>query len=103
MRINNELKRHHEKSSDAITPLPEFEMKNLVEQCLEISDQAPLLVSQEKLRDGVNSAMRDLPNFQYKKIENSTATAIFVDAHSKNDTDVIHCSENNEKHTLLLA
>lgn len=80
LRIENELKRHLEKASDKIIPMADGEMKELVKECHEESrDARP--VTTDRLRNTVDAAKKNLPNFQYRKIENTTATAIFPDAH----------------------
>nr|XP_013189249.1 unnamed protein product [Amyelois transitella] len=80
LRIDSELKRHHEKSLDMIIPMPESEMKELVSECQEETLTAPP-VGAERLRDTVEAAMKYLPNFQYKRIDNSTATSIMAESH----------------------
>lgn len=80
LRIDSDLKRHHEKSSEMIRPLADGDMKNLVRECQEETRTA-LPVAAERLVETVNAAKKNLPNFQYKKIENTTATAILAEAH----------------------
>ncbi|XP_032526534.2 uncharacterized protein LOC116777222 [Danaus plexippus] len=87
LRIDNELKQHKEKSTIAITPLEENVMRDLIKKCQEESLTAPC-VGPDKLRETVDEARRCLPNFQYKKIENSTATAILPEAHSSVTTPI---------------
>ncbi|CAB3225629.1 unnamed protein product [Arctia plantaginis] len=87
LRIEGELKRHLEKSSQFIHPLGEDEMQDLIKECRDESRLSPS-IGLNRLRDTVIAAKKNLPNFQYKKIENSTATAIMSEAHvfdSKND------------------
>ncbi|CAG9558431.1 unnamed protein product [Danaus chrysippus] len=85
LRIDSELKQHKEKSTNAIKPMEENDMKDLIKKCQEEALTAPR-VGQDKLRETVDEARRCLPNFQYKKIENSTATAILPEAHSNATT-----------------
>ncbi|XP_075991199.1 uncharacterized protein LOC142986573 [Anticarsia gemmatalis] len=80
LRIDGELKRHLEKSSQLIVPLADTDMQNLVKECREEARVAPP-VGITRLRDTVDAAKKHLPNFQYRKIENSTAVAIMPEAH----------------------
>ncbi|XP_052752671.1 uncharacterized protein LOC128201080 [Galleria mellonella] len=79
-RIDSELKRHHEKATELITPLADSDMKDLVMECQKQTFTA-CAVTADRLRDTVDSAKKNLPNFQYKKINNTTATAILAHAH----------------------
>ncbi|CAH2209038.1 jg27198 [Pararge aegeria aegeria] len=85
LRIENELKNHIEKSATTITPMDEQQMKDLVKECLEETLISPP-VNSNRLRDTVDEARRNLPNFQYRTIENSTATTILPQAHSSGTT-----------------
>ncbi|KAI5636440.1 hypothetical protein NE865_10860 [Phthorimaea operculella] len=80
LRVNNELKRHHEMGSQCIVPLEDTVIKSLIQEGEEVNRSSPA-VPGEKLRDVVDSAKRNLPNFQYKNLENSTATSILPSAH----------------------
>ncbi|KAH9628008.1 hypothetical protein HF086_017983 [Spodoptera exigua] len=80
-RVDSELKRHMKKSSQMIVPLPEHEMQHLVKECREEGSVAPA-VGANRLRETVDAAKKNLPNFQYKKIYNSTATSIMPQAHT---------------------
>ncbi|XP_063837418.1 uncharacterized protein LOC135086596 [Ostrinia nubilalis] len=80
LRIENELKRHIEKASDKITPLNDGDMKELVKECQE-ENRTARPVTTDRLRHTVDAAKKNLPNFQYRKIENTTATAILPEAH----------------------
>ncbi|XP_072930379.1 uncharacterized protein [Epargyreus clarus] len=82
LRIDGELKRHSEKGSQAMSPLAEDDMKELVEACRQETRAAPP-VGADRLRDTVEEARKHLPNFQYRRIENTTATAICPDAHQQ--------------------
>lgn len=82
-RIDGELKRHLEKSSQLIVPLADDDMKKLVKECQEETRAAPP-VGINRLRDTVDAAKKNLPNFKYKKIDNTTATAILSEAHELN-------------------
>lgn len=87
LRIEGELKRHLEKSSQLIHPLDDDEMQDLIKECRDESRLAPP-IGVNRLRDTVIAAKKNLPNFQYKKIENSTATAIMPEVYvfeSKNE------------------
>ncbi|CAG9781932.1 unnamed protein product [Diatraea saccharalis] len=84
LRIENEIKRHRERESDLIAPLADREMRELVNECrTETINARP--VSAERLRNTVEAAKKNLPNFQYRKVENSTATAILPEAHLEKD------------------
>lgn len=87
LRIDNELKRHHEKASEVITPLPDCDMTDLVKECQQEGRESSG-VGADRLRDTVNAAKKNLPNFQYRKIYNATATAILPDAHDPVTKDV---------------
>ncbi|KAJ8737647.1 hypothetical protein PYW08_000242 [Mythimna loreyi] len=81
LRVDSELKRHLEKSSQVIVPLAEQEMQELVRECNDEGRVAPA-VGANRLRDTVDAAKKNLPHFQYKKISNTTATSIMPLAHS---------------------
>lgn len=81
LRINNELKHHHDKGSQMICPLDESTMRNLVLECEEEA-RVTSKVSATKLRETIDDAKKNLPNFQYRKIENTTATFILPTAHN---------------------
>lgn len=80
LRVDSELKRHLEKSSQMIVPLAEQEMQELVKECKDEGRMAPA-VGTNRLRDTVDAAKKNLPHFQYKKISNTTATSIMPQAH----------------------
>lgn len=80
LRVDNELKRHLEKSSQMIVPLVEQDMQDLVKQCKDEGRVAPA-VGASRLRDTVDAAKKNLPHFQYKHISNTTATSIMPQAH----------------------
>lgn len=80
-RVDSELKRHMEKAAQLVVPLADHEMQNLVQECRDEGRVAPS-VGANRLRDTVEAARKNLPNFQYKNIENSTATSIMPRAHS---------------------
>ncbi|XP_038216561.1 uncharacterized protein LOC119835667 [Zerene cesonia] len=82
LRIDNDLKRHLEKASQAIAPIGDNEMRDLVRECQEETMNSPP-VGADRLRETVDEARRSLPNFQYKNIQNSTATDILPNAHGK--------------------
>ncbi|KAM3968704.1 uncharacterized protein ACR2FA_013001 [Aphomia sociella] len=86
-RIDSELKRHHEKATQMITPLTDGDMKDLVKECQQQS-LALSTIPADRLRDTVDAAKKILPNFQYKKIENTTATAILAEAHDADFVDM---------------
>lgn len=92
LRINNELKHHHDKGSQKICPLDESTMKNLVQECEEEAQVASKIPA-SKLRETIDEAKKNLPNFQYRKIDNTTATMILPTAHNTentgNDTDIL--------------
>ena len=81
LRVDSELKRHQEKSSQMIVPLAEQEMQDLVRECKDEGRVAPA-VGANRLRDTVDAAKKNLPHFQYKQIYNTTATAILPQAHA---------------------
>lgn len=83
LRVDSELKRHLEKSSQIIAPLAEQEMQDLVKECKDEGRVAPA-VATNRLRDTVDAAKKNLPHFQYKQIYNTTATAILPQAHAFN-------------------
>lgn len=80
VRIDCELKQHHDKASHLITPMDTEDMQELVKTCRAETLVAPPVLG-DRLRDTVNAAKRNLTNFQYRKVENSTATAILPEAH----------------------
>lgn len=82
LRINIELKQHHDRASQILTPLDEGTMISLIRDCKQESATAPK-VAADRLRDTVDEAKKNLSNFQYKNVHNSTATAILHDAHEK--------------------
>lgn len=57
-------------------------MANLIRECQQESASAPR-VAADRLRDTVDEAKKNLSNFQYRNVYNSTATAILSDAHEK--------------------
>ncbi|XP_050361463.1 uncharacterized protein LOC126780795 isoform X3 [Nymphalis io] len=83
LRVDIELKQHRERAIQAVTPLEEDQMKDLVKEC-----QEETLVSRpigaDRLRETVEEARKNLPNFLYRNVENSTATAIMQNAHLNN-------------------
>ncbi|CAF4752421.1 unnamed protein product [Pieris macdunnoughi] len=81
-RIDNDIKRHLEKGGQSIDPLQEEEMQDLVKECREETLRNPP-VNPDRLRETVVEARKNLPNFQYRTIENSTATNILPNAHEK--------------------
>ncbi|XP_047525069.1 uncharacterized protein LOC125062887 [Pieris napi] len=81
-RIDNDIKRHLEKGDLSIDPLQEEEMQDLVKECREETLRNPP-VNPDRLRETVVEARKNLPNFQYRTIENSTATNILPNAHEK--------------------
>ncbi|XP_023940849.1 uncharacterized protein LOC112047821 [Bicyclus anynana] len=81
LRIENELKQHIEKSITTTAPMDEQQMKELVKHCREETSSFPP-VNPNRLRETVDEAKRNLPNFQYRIIENSTATTILPQAHA---------------------
>lgn len=86
LRINNELKHHHDKGSHKICPLDENIMKKLVQECEEEAQVASKIPA-TKLRETIDEAKKNLPNFQYRKIDNTTATMILPTAHNTENTD----------------
>lgn len=60
LRIDNELKRHHEKASEVITPLPDCDMTDLVKECQQEGRESSG-VGADRLRDTVNAAKRIFP------------------------------------------
>ncbi|XP_030023961.1 uncharacterized protein LOC115442900 [Manduca sexta] len=83
--IDNELKRHIQKAGDMTEPLSKEVMENLVKECREQNNDQPVITT--RLRETVDEAKKNLPNFQYKKICNTTATKLLHDAHSINTID----------------
>lgn len=86
-RIENELKRHRDRASLSITPMEEEKMNDLLSDCREEASGAGV-VAADRLRETVDEAMRNLPNFQYKHTQNSTAIAIFPNAANVNGPDL---------------
>ncbi|XP_059055174.1 uncharacterized protein LOC131849185 [Achroia grisella] len=91
-RIDSQLKRHYEKATQMITPLAESDMKDLVNECQKETDTTAL-ITVERVRDTVDAAKKTLPNFQYRKVNNNTATAILAIAHDIIDTKPVNCSD----------
>ena len=87
-RIENELKRHRDRATLSITPMEEEKMNDLLSECREEGRGAGP-VGADRLRETVDEAMKNLPNFQYKNIQNSTATAIFPDAAIVETPDIV--------------
>lgn len=87
LRVDSEIKRHLEKSAQMIVPLADDEMQDLLKECREEGRVAPP-VGSNRLRDTVDAAKKNLPNFQYKKIDNTTATAIMPQAHAYNQKKI---------------
>lgn len=81
LRIDGELKRHHEKASQLIHPMAEDEIKDLIKECEETIRVAPSAVTSDTLRLTIEAAKKNLPNFQYRSVNNSTATQIMCLAH----------------------
>lgn len=67
-------------------PLPDDEMQALVKQCVEEGDNIST-ISAEQLSEGIKDAKKSLPNFKYRKIENSTAIALLSGAHGDEAPD----------------
>lgn len=87
LRINNEIKYHQEKGSQSIAPMGEQDMKDLIKECEAETLLAPP-VDADELKNTVDAAKRSLPNFQYRKIVNTTATTILPTAHEiANDSE----------------
>lgn len=63
--------------------MEEEKMNDLIAECREKARGAPP-VGADRLRETVDEAMRNLPNFQYKSIPNSTATAILSETKTFN-------------------
>lgn len=61
-------------------------MKNLVQECEEEAQIASKIPA-TKLRETIDDAKKNLPNFQYRKIDNTTATMILPTAHNTTNTD----------------
>lgn len=85
LRINNELKHHHDKGFQKICPLDESTMRKLVQECKEEA-QVASKIPVTKLRETIDEAKKNLPNFQYRQIDNTTATAILPTAHNTENT-----------------
>ncbi|XP_041987747.1 uncharacterized protein LOC121739371 [Aricia agestis] len=79
-RIDSKLKRHSEKSKEAINPVEENQMRFLIQEC-EKEGQVSCPVSANRLQEIVLEAKKDLPNFQYQ-VQNTTATNILPEAHT---------------------
>ncbi|XP_050683720.1 uncharacterized protein LOC126978727 isoform X2 [Leptidea sinapis] len=88
LRIDNDLKRHSEKADQAIAPMGDSELRDLIIECQDEALTGPL-VGADRLRVTVEEARKKLPNFQYRKIENSTATCILPTAHTPKPKDNI--------------
>lgn len=80
LRIESEIKQHRDRAGEMMAPLADGHMKELVKECQEETRYARP-VPADRLRETVDAAKKNLPNFQYRKIENSTATAILPKAH----------------------
>ncbi|XP_068619488.1 uncharacterized protein [Battus philenor] len=91
LRINCDIERHLKKSTDLIVPLADVDMQQLVKNCEEESRNSTQ-VGAERLCETVDEARRNLPNFQYRIVDNSTATAILPEAHESKD---VPNNENN--------
>lgn len=85
IRIDCELKQHLERATNLITPLTDNEMQELVDRCQAETLVAPS-VSGDRLRETVDAAKKNLTNFHYRKVENTTATAILSHAHELEHT-----------------
>lgn len=81
LRVDLELKQYKEKTDQVIRPLEENKMKDLVKECQEESSVVPP-IGANRLRETVEEARKNLPNFQYRNVENTTATAILPNAQS---------------------
>lgn len=79
LRVDLELKQYKEKTDQVITPLEEHKMKDLVKECQEESSVA-CPIGADRLRETVEEARKNLPNFQFRNVENTTATAILPNA-----------------------
>lgn len=86
LRINNELKHHHDQGSQMICPLDEGTMKILVLECEEEA-RTTSKVQATKIHETIDEAKKNLPNFQYRQIENTTATIILPTAHNTENVD----------------
>lgn len=87
LRIDCDLKRHLGRASELVEPLAEGDMQRLVMSCREYAKKSPS-VGADRLRETVDEARRNLPNFQYRKVDNTTATAILPEAHrAQNNED----------------
>ncbi|KOB76510.1 Uncharacterized protein OBRU01_01738 [Operophtera brumata] len=80
VRIDCELKQHHDKATDLLTPMDTEDMQELVKTCRAETLLAPPILG-DRLRETVNAAKKNLTNFQYRKVENTSATAILPEAH----------------------
>lgn len=60
-----------------------MEMENLIKQCVE-DENGVSPIAPERLRFDIDDAKKNLINFQYKTVRNSTATAILPNAHNEN-------------------
>lgn len=65
-------------------------MRKLVQDCEEEAQIASKIPA-TKLRETIDDAKKKLPNFQYRKIDNTTATMILPTAHNMDTAD----SDNN--------
>lgn len=65
-------------------------MRKLVQECEEEAQVASKIPA-NKLRESIDEAKKNLPNFQYRKIDNTTATVILPTAHNTEIT----CSGTN--------
>ncbi|CAH2103566.1 unnamed protein product [Euphydryas editha] len=81
LRVDVELKKHKEKANQAITPLEEDKMKSFVKECQE-ETLAVRPIGADRLREAIEEARKNLPNFQYRNAENTTATSILPNAQS---------------------
>ncbi|CAH2034195.1 unnamed protein product, partial [Iphiclides podalirius] len=80
LRVDCDLKRHLGRAADMIEPLNEGDMQQLVKSCREDVQKTPP-VGADRLRETVDEARRSLPNFQYRRVDNTTATSILPEAH----------------------
>lgn len=85
LRIDSELKRHLENASQLILPLNEGEMRDLIKECQEEARVTTTfnVVAPDRLKATIDAARKSLHNFQYRIINNSTATHIMPTAHDK--------------------
>ncbi|CAG5008317.1 unnamed protein product [Parnassius apollo] len=84
LRIDGDLKRHLERGADLIEPLTDTDMQELVKTCLETNAKSGP-INADLLRETIDDARMNLPNFQYRKVDNKTATAILLGAHVAKD------------------